>query len=353
MHINKDIKNGILTWLAGKASLEYLGRFDPQELIRAVIAVRLEAHLLWRLGQMLDSNPDYSDDIQEIRALLQRQCVFNAANNLRMDVEARAICRQMNSEGIRVMLLKGAAFRARYSELAGRPQCDTDIMIEREQLERAEEILQMDGFQVDTKAFTRQEYLEKHFNLRMVKNQHAMELHWAMDNRCRNGATERTWQRAEKVSWGEVPVYLPSVEDQFVFSIVHITRHLFSHSLRWFGDLVFEMERWPGIHIRLDDIAQDWPTKAVASPLLVARALDLHVQENVQLSNSIPAYDGFFLSRICKPILWGDNWLGHSWDLWAYALNDWINDEKSHLPQKMVRALTLRLRGNQESPWEK
>ena len=83
MQIKKKTKSTIVSWLFGTASVELLCQFEPRELVTAGILGRVEAHLLWRLNQMIENTPGNPSRIQEIRTLLQRRCLFNAAINLR------------------------------------------------------------------------------------------------------------------------------------------------------------------------------------------------------------------------------------------------------------------------------
>ncbi len=353
MRIRKEVKNTILRWLFGNISLEQLCEFEPRELVHAAVSNRVEAHLLWRLGQLTERSSAYPDEIQEIRTILQRRCVFNAANNLRMDVEARDLCRQLISEGIKVMLLKGAAIRARYPELAGRPQCDTDILIEKVHLERSEEILLANGFKVDEKSFTREEYLAKHFDLRMIREHHAFELHWAMSNLGKAGATERSWQRAEQIDWGGCHVWVPSLEDQLVFSSIHISRHVFEGSLRWFGDLVFELERWNGLSFRLHEAAIDWPIRMVDAPFTVLVDWGYSTAGLEDFSHPVSHIDRFLLRGLCRPAAWGEDGLGLPSHLWGYALAKWLKNEDTSLVKLLTNVLLLRSLGKRIDPWAK
>jgi hypothetical protein len=353
MQIRKDIKKAILAWLFGQSSLESLCRHDPHDLVSAGIAARLEAHLLWRLGQLLESTSDYPDEIQEIRALLQRRCVFNAANNLRMDMEVRNLCRQLEVAGIKVMLLKGSALRARYSELAGRPQCDTDILIERDHLERAEAILAQAGFRVDEKSFTREEYLTQHFDLRMIRDDHPVELHWAISNEGKEGATERSWERAEPIKWRGVSVWIPALEDGVVFSSVHISRHLFWGSLRWFGDLVMELERGNDISSGWAEIAMDWPPRMAGVPFIILKELGYSVPGSIGTPSAVSPMDRFLLQKICLAAVWNEDGLWLPSNLWGYALAKWLKFEKSSLPKELVQVLVLGSLGKKITPWAK
>jgi hypothetical protein len=352
MHIKNNIKKTILDWLFGKITPGALCRIDARELLQIVFYFGLEAHLLWRLNQLMARAEKYPEPLQLIRANLHRRCVFNAANNLRMDVEVRGLCRALETEGIPVMLLKGAALRARYPDLAGRPQCDTDIMVKREDLERAEAVLESAGFQVDEKVYTRQEYLEHHFDLRMIRDQHPVELHWVISNDCRPDAMDGAWSRAELVDWGGAPAWLPSLEDQLLFSQVHICRHIFSRSLRWIGDLVFELEHWPDLLARTEKIAGDCPRKMTIAPLEVARELGwrprAHQNEGLP---EISGTDRYLLGVLARSIIWGDDALGFPSEYWGFALGRWFNNENSSLFRELIRVLGRKLTGQPVRPW--
>lgn len=325
---------------------------DLRELVSGAIACGIEAHLLWRTKRLPAARQQDAAAADRLRTLLEMRCLQNAAHNLRMDAQARRLCAGMQSEGIPVMLLKGAALRARYPELAGRPQCDTDVLVRRDDLGRAEAVVREAGYRVDEKTFTREQYLDEHFDLRMIKENIAVELHWTMSNECAAGAIERTWQRAEAIDWGGTPVWLPCVEDQLIFTQVHICRHLFVRSLRWFGDMLFEIERWPDLAPRLEKVRREWPSRMVYAAVKVAA--DQGLAPDRQAAEALVAaskLDYFLLGSLSRAALFEDNWCGlPQWHFNA-ALADWLTHEELSLPAAVARTMAAKMMGRKVVPW--
>ncbi len=319
---SREAKRLLIALLFGTATREELEKMDPTEMAVLAVFARAEAHVLWRLGQLHADAEKPSPFAQKLQGFLKVRCLQNAAQNLRMDTMAREACRQMAAQGIKVMLIKGSALRARYPELAGRPQGDTDILVPAQDVEKAEAVLVADGYIVDEKEFTREEYLTKHFDLRMIKDGIPLEIHWTMSNRCAEGAVERTWERAEQINWQGVPVWVPGLEDQVVFTQIHMCRHYFDRSLKWYGDLLLELEKWPGLDERLEEVRRDWPPRMVYAPVKVGadwgRAADSGAANYLQKMNGL---DARLLSSYARAAFFNENWAGLApWNFQRTAL---------------------------------
>ncbi len=239
---------------------------EPADLLPVVFGLHLEAHLLAAMARIETAAPE----APTLRAGLQRRCLLNAALNLERDRRVRKLFAVLSAANIPVMILKGTALRARYPELAGRPQCDTDFMVEKADVFRAEAVILDQGYQLDQSRYTREQYLAEHFHLKFLQDGHAIELHWTMSNHSTADAMENIWNRAEDLQWGGVRVKMPALADQVAFHHVHISRHLFMHALRWFADLFFELDRWPDLDPYPQTVRQEWPARYLQAPLRVA-----------------------------------------------------------------------------------
>jgi hypothetical protein len=350
--VSRETRRVLLAWLFGTATLDELCARDLRELVTGAIACGIEAHLLWRTMQMPAARQPDAATADRLRTLLKMRCLQNAAHNLQTDAQARRLCAGLQSAGIPVMLLKGTALRARYPELAGRPQCDTDVLVRRGDLGRAEAVVREAGYRVDEKLFTREQYLEEHFDLRMIKDDNAVELHWTMSNECAAGAIERTWERAEPIDWGGTPVWLPCVEDQVVFTQVHICRHLFVRGLRWFGDMLFEIERWPDLAPRLEKVRREWPARMVYAPVKVAAdqglAPDRQAAEVLAAASKL-VY--FLLGSLARAALFEEKWCGFPQWHFNAALANWLTHESLSLPAAIAQTVAAKMMGRKVTPW--
>nr|MEE4266850.1 nucleotidyltransferase family protein [Candidatus Krumholzibacteria bacterium] len=344
-NFSPEAKRLLIGILFGTATLDELEKMDPTEMAVLAVFARVEAHLLWRLGQLQADAEKPSPFVQKLQGFLKVRCLQNAAQNLRMDTMAREACRQMAAAGIKVMLIKGSALRARYPELAGRPQGDTDILVPAQDVEKAEAVLVADGYIVDEKEFTREEYLTQHFDLRMIKNGIPLEIHWTMSNRCAEGAVERTWARAEQINWQGVPVWVPGLEDGVVFTQIHMCRHYFDRSLKWYGDLLLELEKWPGLDERLEEVRRDWPPRMVYAPVKVGadwgRAADSGA---VAYLEKMGGLDGRLLSWYAGSAFFDDTYWGLRQWRFSGAVLQWIYEDSSSLAGHFVRGFWKQFR---------
>ncbi|HYH44157.1 MAG TPA: nucleotidyltransferase family protein, partial [Thermoanaerobaculia bacterium] len=74
-------------------------------------------------------------------ATLRRRVAESAVANLRRDRAAAEVIARLAGLGIEVILLKGAALRREVPELAGRFECDTDLLVRPEDVTRSRQAL--------------------------------------------------------------------------------------------------------------------------------------------------------------------------------------------------------------------
>jgi hypothetical protein len=339
---NVDAQEVVLKWVFGAAGHQDLATLDPRFSLAAVLRSGVEGHLLARLThQTADvATPRYPD---EFMAGLRGRCLQNAVRNLERDRQAREFCAALERNHLSVMLIKGTALRGRFPELSGRPQCDTDLLVRREDLARAEAVAESLGYHVDEKAMTRQQYLDEHFDLRMVRGGNAIELHWAMANESSAEAIDRVWNRATPFDWGGARVWLPSVQDQLVFHQVHICRHEFFHGLRWFADLYWEMDHARPEDIDLETVMDDWPRRFFIANAWVGGGMGRPLDDfgNV-LAEAGSRLDRWMLRSLARRHLSGKDWGLPPW-YYSPALGSWIRNESRSLALALMGTITRRL----------
>src|ERR1700749_682171 len=123
-----------------------LAGMDLEALAGLAARLQVESHLLAALtpcGQRL--SPEAASWLGDMR----RSVFAVAVGKLRRDEELRAGLARLYLGGIPCILLKGSGLRAERPGLAGRFQCDVDVLLRRHDLERAEEILTGLGFTLD------------------------------------------------------------------------------------------------------------------------------------------------------------------------------------------------------------
>lgn len=115
-----------------------------------------------------------ADDARNLLRFLRRQAAL-------WDLERDFIAGRLNQRGILAVLLKGAALRlTTYGDSAERPVGDIDLLVRKEDLNEAAEILTAAGYQKDPEARA-QLYLQHHHHLVFRKDPgFKIEVHWAL-----------------------------------------------------------------------------------------------------------------------------------------------------------------------------
>ncbi|HEY4574436.1 MAG TPA: nucleotidyltransferase family protein, partial [Thermoanaerobaculia bacterium] len=155
-----------------------LGGVDVRRLAGHAARLQVESYLLEALTpHQRRLGPEAASWLGEMR----RNVFAVAVDNLRRDEELREGLARLDAAGIPFILLKGSGLRAERPGLAGRFQCDVDVLLRREDLERAEEILAGLGFEVDQSYLDRASMLREHFHLGYQRRGATVELHWNID----------------------------------------------------------------------------------------------------------------------------------------------------------------------------
>jgi Uncharacterised nucleotidyltransferase len=347
--LSRKDKKVLVSLLLGNQELSSFEELDLMPTAYFIMESGLDAHLLWRLSHLPKHSDFQSTVLGKLQAFLTSRCEYNAARNLQMDANCRQVCTIMHEAGIDVMLLKGAALRARYGELAGRPQSDTDIMVRFEDLDEADQILREAGYVLDEEELTREQTLAEHFNFCMIKGDDVIELHWAMSIDCSKEVVAKSWERAERIDWHGVPVWVPSIPDQLVFTQVHICRSAFYvRSLRMYGDMIFELERWPDLASQLGPARADWPQRMVFGPVKVLADFgflpDSQATEFLDKQNSLSArLDYWLLGSVAQAAMFNENWNGLPMYWFQKPLFRWLRGKSDNLLWTLGMALRRRL----------
>ncbi len=258
-----------------------------------------------------------------------RQRVFAVAvDNLRRDEELREALARMVGEGIPLILLKGSALRAERPGLAGRFQCDVDVLLRRPDLERAETVLTDLGFVLDESYLGREALLNGHFHLAYQRRGATVELHWDIDVTSPPGFTGRLWERSREMEGG-LRVLAP--EHQLLVACLHLSRHAFCQGLRWLADLKLLLPLSGEDRERFAAEARSWPGRAVYSPLwLLARCGAAGSEDFPDPLEAGPA-ERRLLHPLLVSLLVGEPWLGLPAWRGAKALHAWLFSERSLL----------------------
>jgi hypothetical protein len=258
-----------------------------------------------------------------------RQRVFAVAvDNLRRDEELREALARLDGEGIPFILLKGSSLRVERPGLAGRFQCDVDVLLRRGDLERAEAILRELGFVLDESYLDRGHLLTDHFHLGYQRRGAAVELHWDVDAISPAGFADRLWERSHAVEFDGRTFRVLAPEHQLLVGCVHLSRHAFVGGLRWLADLKLLLPAPEDVRNRFLEEARGWPPRAVYCPLWLLAA------HGVPGSDAFPdgLEAGHTERRLLQPLLgallMAEPWLGLPAWRGEKALRAWLFSDR-------------------------
>jgi putative nucleotidyltransferase-like protein len=310
----------------GSPGTEPWGGVDLRTLAGLAARLNVESYVLETLGsrqQRLPAEPE--------RWLAElRQKVFAVAvDNLRRDEELREALGRLDEEGVPFILLKGSALRAERPGLTGRFQCDLDLLVRRQDLERAEGVLSRLGFTLDESRLGREDLLSDHFHLAYQRHGAMVELHWDIDVTSPAGFAARLWERRRQVELDGRTFHVLAPEHQLLVACLHLSRHAFCAGLRWLADLKLLLPAARDVRERFTAEARGWPRRAVYSPLWM---LACHgVPGSGELAGGFGA--GPAERRLLQPLLTAllldEPWLGLPAWRGGKAVHAWLYSERS------------------------
>jgi Uncharacterised nucleotidyltransferase len=194
--------------------------------------------LFWNLSRLAP------DDVPET-TLTQLKASYNAiaCRNLCLTGELLKLLNLFRECGIRALPLKGPALTATaYGNLSLRQFCDLDILVPKEDMLKAKEVLMMHGYhpKLDLTADEETAYLESHHDYKFVRSKDSMvvEIQW--------GVTqwsfafpfdfEDAWKHREVISVAGASAPNLAPEILLLMLCVHGTKHRWEQ-LKWICDI--------------------------------------------------------------------------------------------------------------------
>lgn len=308
---------------------ERLRDADTTVLAELASRLNLESYILESLGP---SQRRLGPEAARWLAELRQRTSAAAVQNLLRDEELSEALARLAGEGIDLILLKGAALQAERPGLAGRFQCDMDVLLRRPDLEQAERLLQEMGFRLDESYLDRKGLLDRHFHFGYERRGAVVELHWDLDTSSPDGFLDRFWERSRAVEQDGRRLRVPAPEHQLLFGCLHLSRHCFRGGLRWLADLKYSLPVSPEVGERLTREAAVWPRRAVYAPLWLLGACGAPGSRGLASDFSMDGVERLVLRRLLVALLLDEPWLGlPSWRA-ANALHEWLFSEQPLLP---------------------
>lgn len=233
-----------------KADLAQLSPADWGALYDLALKQRVIAFLYHRLKaqSLLDAAPE---DIRQSLLNMHRQ---NAVRNMRLYHEFRQIAGALQAASIPLIVLKGAYLaEAVYQNIALRQMGDMDLLVPKEDLAAASEIVVQMGYQPERPFSLDWDPTFKHLPRFVNPNVGSVELHWNITprNEPYSIAPAEFWEHSQETRIADIPVRALSFEDVLLVLCEHNSYgHQFNFGLRPYVDI--------GMAIGFFDGKLDW-----------------------------------------------------------------------------------------------
>jgi hypothetical protein len=165
----------------------------------------------------------------------------NVARNLVLTSELKALIRALKETGVESIPFKGPILAVlAYDDLALRRFVDLDIIVKRDDVFRARDVLVQFGYQPVLDADQQSLVLQTQHNIQFKRDngRAIVELHWEVASElfAQAVSAEELWQRLVKVDLSGETVNSMSVDDVLFSLCVHGSRHIWER-LAWICDL--------------------------------------------------------------------------------------------------------------------
>lgn len=178
------------------------------------------------------------DELQKLRLAYEQ----NAARNLILINELVQITRALDENGIPSIAYKGPALaELAYGDPALRRFLDIDLMVRRENVQQATEVLVTRGYHPAKNLTPHQQalLLQTQHNLQFVSDSRVVvELHWQVSSHlfASSVTAEELWNNLETIRLNGHPVKSFATEDLLFSLCVHGSRHVWER-LAWIADI--------------------------------------------------------------------------------------------------------------------
>jgi len=171
---------------------------------------------------------------QEVMDRLKKTYDRNMASNMYLYAELRRVLEAFNEKGVEVIVLKGAALAETvYGDIALRPFGDLDLIVKKEDLPYAEEVMSTLDYAACGK-YSQQWYRKNHHHLSPYIHSDKsiiVEIHWSIISHPFHINIDEWWKRARETKIASCKVLIPSPEDM----LLHLCLHLFNHGYNKIG----------------------------------------------------------------------------------------------------------------------
>ena len=208
------------------------------------------APLLYRSMKSLPSELVEDSALRSIRSVFHRIGIL-----IRSQVDALLQASDAFKEaGVPALFLKGPVLGMRaYGEPIWRKPGDVDVLIRRDDYNRARSVLNSLLYEVSVPTWVEEEYLNRCYEMVFKRTDIEVDLHWSLDQSAFNrlpysvGFEEQgLWERHTYCKLNEADIPCLSVEDALYFLCTHGGKHAWKH-LYMICDVAYLVHNQPGL----------------------------------------------------------------------------------------------------------
>ncbi len=175
----------------------------------------------------------------EVLQTLRADYLSNAIRNMEIYRNLAGVLKSLHQAHIPIIPFKGLFLAEHvYKNIAVRSMSDVDLLVKREDINRAREILLELGFN-PMSGLDQIVYEEYQLSFYHSKSNLVLELHWLIINPKHRVPlnTAALWERSLLSQISGVPVRILTPEDQILQLCMHASDHVFAHGLRAMVDI--------------------------------------------------------------------------------------------------------------------
>jgi hypothetical protein len=168
----------------------------------------------------------------EIKEKMKLRYVYLARKTKRIKDEAKNLAAAFRKSNVELIFIKGVAYLATIYKHNPevRDMRDIDILVRKEDLDKAEVILKSNGYTQDYKRVSNDEdknrdyFSRKHFHYIYFKGDFVLELHWGIEYKTDKDLLDNIFRSTEIALLGQEKIKIMSAENTIIFSFIDSIR---------------------------------------------------------------------------------------------------------------------------------
>lgn len=195
-------------------------------------------HRLYPLVYSKLNNLDKKLLPQNVLQSLQHEYKYNTFKMIQLSGEMDFVSRLFSENQIRLLFLKGPVIANDiYGDISLRTSKDLDILLPRDDLKKADELLLNFGYEREEIPFGKLKWMNHHISYFHPQKKIELEIHWRTQPPfTKEPSFDELWERKRISDFTSFPIYFLGKEDLFLYLVEHGSRHGWFR-LRWLADI--------------------------------------------------------------------------------------------------------------------